>query len=539
LNPLVARWDVNTAAITNGNLDAADTVGDANNPYVFGTLSVNSGKFYWEITVTAIGTSAASFSIGVDSGRTQSTTFTDWVSYAGDGNRYAGSTTPSAYGATYTTGDVIGVALDKDANTVTFYKNNASQGAISLPTNVPMVAWLTPGANSGSATANFGQRPFAYTAPSGFKALNTQNLPTPTIGATPATQAGKFFDVLTYTGNGSATQAITGLNFQPDFSWVKNRSNIAWYAVVDAVRTTAVQLDTTTTTDESNSINIKATYGGLSSFNSNGITVSSGSDNTYKVTNGSGQTYVAWNWKANGAGVTNTAGSITSTVSANTTSGFSVVTYTGNLTGSGTSTVGHGLGVAPSMIIVKSRSNTTDWCVMHRSLTSWAFQLTLNSTGGQIDSTGSGAGPRPSPTSSVFSINWVTGLGINGQTHVAYCFAEVPGYSRFGSYTGNASTDGPFVFCGFRPAYILIKRSSASGTDWNIYDTTRIPNNVSDDMLFANLSAAELANEPSLAIDILSNGFKVRTTGSSINGTGETMIFAAFASAPQKFSLAR
>ena len=178
LNPLVQRWDVYTASITNGNLDTADTVGDANNPYVFGTTLVSSGKFYWEITVTAIGTSAASFFIGVDSGKTQNgATFTDWVSYSGNGSKYVGSTSSSAYGATYTTGDVIGVALDKDAGTVTFYKNNTSQGAISLPTNVPMVAWLSPGANSGSATANFGQRPFAYTAPSGFKALCTQNLP--------------------------------------------------------------------------------------------------------------------------------------------------------------------------------------------------------------------------------------------------------------------------------------------------------------------------------------------------------------------------
>jgi len=177
-NPLVQRWDVYTASITNGNLDTADTVGDANNPYVFGTTLVSSGKFYWEITVTAIGTSAASFFIGVDSGKTQNgATFTDWVSYSGNGSKYVGSTSSSAYGATYTTGDVIGVALDKDAGTVTFYKNNTSQGAISLPTNVPMVAWLSPGANSGSATANFGQRPFAYTAPSGFKALCTQNLP--------------------------------------------------------------------------------------------------------------------------------------------------------------------------------------------------------------------------------------------------------------------------------------------------------------------------------------------------------------------------
>jgi len=290
LNPLVQRWDVYTASITNGNLDTADTVGDANNPYVFGTTLVSSGKFYWEITVTAIGTSAASFFIGVDSGKTQNgATFTDWVSYSGNGSKYVGSTSSSAYGATYTTGDVIGVALDKDAGTVTFYKNNTSQGAISLPTNVPMVAWLSPGANSGSATANFGQRPFAYTAPSGFKALCTQNLPTPTIGATTATQAGKFFNPVLYTGTG-ATNSITGVGFQPDWVWIKARSVGYSHRLADSVRGAGKELFSNETVAEAtNSAN-----GYVSSFNSDGFSLTSGVG-----VNGSGTTFVAWNYYFN------------------------------------------------------------------------------------------------------------------------------------------------------------------------------------------------------------------------------------------------
>jgi hypothetical protein len=205
LNPLVQRWDVYTATISNGNLDAADTVVDANNPFVFGTTLVSSGKFYWEITVTAIGNLDSSFFIGIDSGKSQNgATFSDTVGYSGNGQKFVGGSS-SAYGATYTTGDVIGVALDKDAGTVTFYKNNASQGAISLPTNVPIVAWISPGRGGpSSATANFGQRPFAYTAPSGFKALVTTNLPVGTI-----TTSG------TFTGNGSTDGPFVYLNGVP------------------------------------------------------------------------------------------------------------------------------------------------------------------------------------------------------------------------------------------------------------------------------------------------------------------------------------
>jgi hypothetical protein len=340
---------------------------------------------------------------------------------------------------------------------------------------------------------------------------------------------------LTYTGNGSATQAITGLNFQPDFSWVKNRSDVVWYAVVDAVRTTAVQLDTTTTADESSSINIKANYGGLSSFDSGGITVSSGSDGTYKVTNGSGQTYVAWNWKANGTGVTNTAGTITSTVSANTTSGFSIATFSLGATGS--QTVGHGLGVAPRMIIVKNRTTPADfpgWYVYHISTGNGQY-LTLNTTGSAV--TASTIWDNTSPTSSVFTLGAGFTSSNQGPTQVAYCFAEVPGYSRFGSYTGNGVADGPFVFTGFRPAYVMIKNASLASA-WIVYDNKRNTANAETNYLLPNSSGAE-ATLSSLVLDFTSNGFKIRGDQATINTSNNNYIFAAFAEAPQKFALAR
>jgi hypothetical protein len=527
-NPLIARWDVNTGALSNGNLEAFDTVGDANNPYFFGTLSVSSGKFYWEITVTAIGTSAAGFFIGVDSGKSQTVNLVDLVTYASDGQKYVGGPA-SSYGATYTTGDVIGVALDKDANTVTFYKNNASQGAISLPTNVPMVAWISPGSNSGYATANFGQRPFAYTAPSGFKALNTQNLPTPTIGATTATQAGKFFNPVLYTGNGfptSGTQSVSGVGFQPDWVWIKSRSAAGSNTVTDVVRGINSQLFTNTTgAQETNTDNITA-------LNSDGFSLGSNTTGSTSV-NVNGQTYVAWNWKANGTGVTNTAGSITSTVSANTTSGFSIATFTGN--GIAGATFGHGLGVAPRMIIIKSIGNARNWLVYHVSIGATKF-LQLDTAIEAL--TGITPWNNTEPTSSVVTLGTSAAGNESGVTRVAYCFAEVPGYSSFGSYTGNGSTDGPFVFTGMRPAFIMTKRTDVAGLWWEMVDMDRSPTNVSNKTLYANVSDAEYTNA-AYDKDLLSNGFKMRGTNGGQNASGGTYIFMAFAENPFKYSLAR
>ncbi len=521
-NPLVARWDVNTASIRNGNLDATDTVGDANNPYVFGTLLVNSSKFYWEITVTAIGTSAASFSVGVDSGKTQNgSTFTDFVIYSGDGNKFVGSTSPSAYGATYTTGDVIGVALDKDANTVTFYKNNASQGAISLPTNVPMVAWLSPSSNSGSATANFGQRPFAYTAPSGFKALCTQNLPTPTIGATTATTADKYFGINLWTGNGTSQTLTNSGGFQPDWVWLKSRSSgTNFHNFYDVLRGATKYLFSNTTAAEGT--NAQA----LTAFTSTGFSVANDND-----VNQSSSTYVGWQWKANGAGVTNTAGSITSSVSANTTSGFSIVTYTG--TGSAGATVGHGLGVVPSMIIFKKRSGTSDWQTYHTSLGN-ANSVYLNLTNASASSPG--MLNSTTPTSTLITLGTSTDTNPSTGTMVAYCFAPIAGFSAFGQYTGNGSSDGAFVYTGFRPAYVMIKRTT-SGYDWWILDVARGTINAVKGRLYANAADAESTTYPYL--DFLSNGFKLRDADGGLNANGEPYIYMCFASNPFKYSLAR
>jgi hypothetical protein len=340
-------------------------------------------------------------------------------------------------------------------------------------------------------------------------------LPTPTIGATTATQAGKYFTPLLWTANGGV-QSITGVGFQPDFLWIKDRQNANGHRLQNIVGGASKYLASDSTNAETTDANFVA------SIDSDGWSMGSGNY-------GAGRSLVAWNWKANGAGSTNTSGTITSTVSASTTSGFSIVTYTG--TGAN-ATVGHGLGVAPSMVITKSRSDVGGWAVYHIS-TGASYYLLLNGT--------STAANEPTlwnntaPTSTRFSIGTSGAANTSAATYVAYCFAPIAGYSAFGSYTGNGSTDGPFVFCGFRPAFLMIKRSSSTG-DWFLYNNKTSTYNVVAPYLVANTSGAEGTYT---TLDFLSNGFKLRVSDAEVNGNGSTIIFMAFAENPFKTSLAR
>jgi hypothetical protein len=493
------------------------------------TIAVNSGKWYWEQTITAkAATDSANSGIRDISGNSLTAgAFSGGVAgsyiYRSDAVK-RNNATSTAYGATFTTNDVIGVALDLDSGTITFYKNGTSQGTAysGLSGTFEPVGSGDQSSGTTSYAFNFGQRPFAYTPPTGFKALNTFNLPEPDI-----VDGGEYFNAVTYTGTG-ASQSIT-VDFQPDFVWVKKRSGAANHFLADSVRGATKAL----LSDSTHAEYTDAQY--LTSFNSNGFSI--GTDTGY---NASGSTYVSWNWKAGGTAVSNTDGSITSSVSANTTSGFSVVTYTGN--GNASETVGHGLGVTPKMVIVKKRSTTSGWYVAHYALDNsynYAYHMFLNTTAAKSGSNdpyflGSG---NTSSVINVLNYSGSNGGNESGTTYVAYCFSEVAGFSKFGSYTGNGSADGPFVFTNFLPRYVLIKQSDAV-RGWEIHDTARSTYNANQAILEAQSSGAESVNS-AWAIDVTSNGFKIRTSDSSHNVSGGTYIFAAFAENPFKNSLAR
>ena len=515
LNPLAIGSNV---TLSNGNLDyscASNT-----NTVATSSIAMSSGKWYCEFTATSanhmFGLYKASLTgnivyLGVDAN--------GWGYYS-TGQKYTNST-GSAYGSTYTTSDVIGVAFDADAGSLYFYKNGAVQNsgtaAFTGLTSGPYVfATGTNDAGTKTAVSNFGQRPFAYTAPSGFKALNTANLPAPVV-----TKPSTVFDAVLYTGTGSALTPTSSLGFNPDLVWIKGRSGATDHALYDSVRGVEKRLESNTADTEVTS------DGGVTAFNTAGFSVG-----TLAQVNTSSATYAAWAWDAGSSTVTNTSGSITSQVRANASAGFSVVTYTG--TGSN-ATVGHGLGVAPAMILIKRRNTAASWEVYHSAIPGMAggyiyFNLTNGFTSGY-----SFVWNNTSPTSSAFSIGSDTDVNANGSTYVAYCFAPVVGYSSFGSYVGNGSTDGSFTYLGFLPKLILIKRTDTT-SNWTMLDTLREGYNVDNDPLYPNLSNAEGTTD---LLDITSNGFKLRSTDASVNASGGTYIFAAWASNPFQYSRAR
>jgi hypothetical protein len=331
-----------------------------------------------------------------------------------------------------------------------------------------------------------------------------------------------YFNTKLYTGNGGSSQSITGVGFQPDLVWIKDRPLGFDHNLFDSVRGIYNALNSNT--DYAENFGQGSNTDSLTSFDSDGFSV--GGDDALNDP----YTYVSWNWKANGTGVSNTAGSISSTVSANTTSGFSIVSWTGN--GSSSATVGHGLGVTPSMIINKSRSASGAWFVYHKGLSANNF-LYFNYNDAQSATSGTGGGAlSTSPTSSTFGFtagsSSVNNVNTNGRTYVTYCFADVKGYSKFGSYVGNGNSDGTFVYTGMRPAFVMIKRTDVTD-QWYIIDNKRSSINSTNHRLFANLSDAESTGSN---IDILSNGFKSRTSDATNNASGGSYIYMAFAENP-------
>jgi len=323
----------------------------------------------------------------------------------------------------------------------------------------------------------------------------------------------QYFNTVLYTG--TQTQQTINVGFQPDFVWIKSRSNTQVHALFDAVRGVSIGALQSNDTAAENA-NQK-----LVAYTSTGFTLPSVN---YEWTNTSGWTFASWNWLGANTTVSNTAGSRTSTVSANPTAGFSIVSYTGNST---VGTIGHGLGVAPSMMIIKDRtSGAYNWTVYHASIGN-TRRIILNSTAGQ-DSANSVWWNNTSPTSTVFTVGTDNGANANGDSFIAYCFAEVKGYSKFGSYTGNGSANGPFVYTGFKPAFVMVK-SSSNAFAWVMHDSKRPGYNATNLYLYAQATNTEGSDIPH---DFVSNGFKIRSTFSDTNGSGMTYIYMSFAENP-------
>jgi hypothetical protein len=513
MNPLLTTGSACT--FSNGNLETA--VSSIGSQRAWGTFGVSSGKWYFEYTQTS-----GSYAQGIGIKSTFNSDNNNNYIYTGyDGTKVNASGSATSYGATWGINDVIGVAFDLDNATITFYKNGASQGTaftgIDSGTYFPwFLGWS--GGSGVNFTMNFGQRAFAYTAPSGFKALCDTNLPEPTIA-----DGSTVMDVALYTGNGG-TQSITGLNFSPDFVWIKQRDVVRSHQLFDIVRGANNVLFSDTTDDE------QAVTGRFDSFDSTGFSLGS-SDRV----NGSGGSYAAWSWDAGTTTASNPDGSITSQVRANASAGFSVVSWThGSNTNPTVNTLGHGLGVVPSLVIVKTRtSGASNWLVKSEVFSDPVRdELYLNTTAAKTTA-GVDLYYR---TSSVLGFR-ETSIGGNGDNMIAYCWAPVAGYSAALSWTGNGSNDGTMIYCGFSPRFWIWKRTDTTG-DWWMIDTARSnTGNPVDEWLAANRSDAEYPNDGDF--DFLSNGIKIRTTSTSVNASGGSYIGFAWASNPFQYARAQ
>lgn len=495
-------WDVNrpnSGGLTynNSNLDVTmNTTGGT----AFGTIGVTSGKWYWEVTATSsypvIGV-VADYPLGSYS-NTYPGIMANSVGYYANGTKFHNAAAAVAYGATFAAGDVIGICLDLtngfNTGTVTFYKNNVSQGSITLGFTSTTPVFPAIGdysVNYPLGTLNCGQRPLAYAPPSGALLLNTFNLPDPVIK-----KPNQYFDVVARNGVAPGAGSITSLNFQPDLIWDKIRSSAGSNYLIDSVRGINKNLLSDSPAAEST----LSTF--ITALSSNGYSLGAGDW-------GTSSTIVDWCWKK---------GAIP---------GFDI--QIANTGASTPAVVTHSLGVKPDMYIAKVRGSTSNWIVWHKSLASQTSSwLTLNTTNAVTSTAAFGT-----PTSTQVSFNpFPTYSDI-----VVYLWAEVPGFSKFGKYIGSSDVDGPFVYCGFRPKFIMFKRTDA-GAGWEIIDTTRDTYNTSSHILEPSSNIAE-STSTTFLVDVLTNGFKLKGADNWLNASGGTYIFAAFAENPLKYANAR
>jgi hypothetical protein len=489
-----------TTTLSNGGLNC--TTG-ATATKVFATLGMTTGKWYWETAYTAVSGGAR---IGIANNWSSTTTFVgqdaNSYGYTSGGLKISNNSSTSV-GTTYTTNNVIGTAFDADTGSLYFYKNgNAVSSGAAFYSGLTQGPYMPVFSNDTAASSdfwvNFGQRAFTYTAPTGYKCLVSNNLDTE-FGNTAATQVSKYFNVILNTG--ANIQTTANALYTHELQWIKGTTDNATNHQISTAATGANVLITNLTDAQT----------------------------SYATPPGNA---VGWVWSLPNTGVTNNSGNIVSTVSANTVSGVSVVTWTGN--GANASTIGHGLGSTPDMIVFKRRNGATNWPVYHKNLGPLSgifFNLTSTSAA-------TTAFANTSPTSSVFSVGTLDTVNTNGATYMAMCFAEKPGFSAIGRYIGSGGTEsaGGFIYTGFRPAWLWIKRADSAVYGGYIWDDQRLGYNHFNNWLAVASADAQGSNT---SLVILSNGFQWRTADAYTNAANGIFLYMAFAEFPFKYARGR
>jgi len=548
-----------TIAQSEGNLRS--TQSGTTSSYTLGTIPFRSGKWWMEVRLNAFNDNYAPLVIRTDISQNSDGSNNNILNAAAgavgmyqngegfvDGSSIGhGTFAPSGHDGN-DVGDVIGVAVDLDSGTPTIkffldgtqtsitqnlpasmLNTDLAFGCLQYNGNTLHFNWgqdSTFGGNEtaqGNTDAN-GIGDFFYAPPSGYLALCSANLPEPTIGPNSGTneQSDDYFNTVLWTGTGSSRSIDVG--FQPDWAWIKARNAGAGHTIFDSSRGDDIRLNSSDT-------NVDQTISNALAFSSTGYTVNN------NATNEEDRTFVSWNWKANSgtatATISESGNNPAAVVQANPKAGFSIITYTG--TGD-TGTIAHGLGAVPTWILIKNRDQADSWAVYHGGNTSAPATDYLKLDTNATTSDGVGWWDDTAPTSSVFTVHDQHMVNADGEKYVAYVFADVEGYSKMGSYISNQSTDGTFIYLGFRPKFVIVKRTNATYS-WMMYDDKRDPFNVMNTTFFADLDNAESASDN---IDFVSNGIKLRTTGNSFNGgSGSLFIYMAFAEAPFKYANAR
>ena len=515
----------NTGTLSNGNLDAL-SVWSNGSFNLRATIAPTSGKFYWEYTMLQEfgiygGILLTSFNIN-----TSSAINGNGGVCMGGGSLFNGGSAVSTSPTQAVTGDVMGFAWDVDNSSIEFFLNGSSQGTVSsiAPGTYAPAVTVTPHSSvPGNISANFGQRPFTYTPPTGYKSLCTTNLPDPTIVPT------EYFDTKLYTGNGgTSTITVSGLGFSPDLVWIKGRSDSDRHGLYDTVRGATKRL-------QSSETNAEDTQNGVTAFNDYGFDIGN-----YTETNGNNRTYVGWAWDAGTSNTTvlthaNGTGlpGADCVYRANPSAGFSIVKVANPTS---TQTRVHGLNKKPDLIICKSTGSSDSWHTYHSSM-GYTKYINLNATNGASTSDQFGS---QEPTSTYFYVKSNTGSGANkSDGMIYYIWTAVENFSAFGSYVGNGSADGPFIYTGFKVGWLMVKNISTSGETWTIHDSTRDVDNVAEHRLLPNSQDNETTGTSARYKDLLSNGFKVRGTSGEQNTNNDTYIYAAFAENPFKYTRAR